>query len=96
MAAPVCNHAGLRPGRTAMPNLTIKNLPREVHERLKRKAGEHRRSLNQEILEILCRESGRAPLDVKGFLRSLHRMHRRLGIRPVSEEVLREAKEGRP
>ena len=79
-----------------MPNLTIKNLPREVHENLKRRALEHRRSLNQEILEILCRESGRAPLDVKAFLRDLRRMHRRLGIRPISEGVLREAREGRP
>jgi plasmid stability protein len=79
-----------------MPNLTIKNLPQEVHESLKRRAAGNRRSLNQEILEILCRESGRAPLDVKAFLRDLHGMHRRLGIRPVSEAVLREAREGRP
>ena len=36
-----------------MPNLTIKNLPREVHERLKRQAARHRRSLNQEVVVIL-------------------------------------------
>jgi plasmid stability protein len=79
-----------------MPNLTIKNLPREVHENLRRRAVEHRRSLNQEILEILCRESGRAPLDAKAFLKDLHAMHRRLGIRPLTEGVLEEAREGRP
>lgn len=96
MTAPFRNHNVSGPGTPPMPNLTIKNLPAEVHENLKRRALDHRRSLNQEVLDILCREAGRKPLDVKAFLKDLHAMHRRLGIRPLSEDVLREAKEGRP
>jgi plasmid stability protein len=36
-------------------NLTLKNVPDEVYERLKRSAEEHRRSLNSEA--IVCLES---------------------------------------
>ena len=77
-----------------MPNLTIKNLPREVHQRLKRRAASNRRSLNQEVVEILSREAGREPLDAKAFLRDLHALHRRLKIPPVSEESLARKREG--
>lgn len=36
-------------------NLTLKNVPDELHERLRRSAEEHRRSLNSEA--IVCLES---------------------------------------
>ena len=38
-----------------MPTLTVKNIPDELYERLKQSAGEHRRSLNSEILVCLER-----------------------------------------
>ena len=36
-----------------MVNLTVKNIPDELHERLKHSAERNRRSLNSEILVIL-------------------------------------------
>ena len=36
-----------------MPTLTIKNVPEEVHERLKEQADRHRRSMNSEAIWIL-------------------------------------------
>lgn len=36
-----------------MPNLTIKRLPDELHERLKERAERHRRSMNNEVITIL-------------------------------------------
>ena len=36
-----------------MVNFTLKNIPKELHKRLKQKAEQNRRSLNQEIIELL-------------------------------------------
>ncbi len=36
-----------------MSALTIKNVPKEIHERLKKQAEKNHRSLNQEILHVL-------------------------------------------
>jgi plasmid stability protein len=36
-----------------MPSLVIKDLPTEIHERLKRQAKMHRRSMTQEVISLL-------------------------------------------
>ena len=36
-----------------MPDLLVRNLPAEIHERLKEAAAEHRRSVTQEAIEAL-------------------------------------------
>ena len=36
-----------------MPSLTLKNVPEEIHQRLKEQAEQHRRSMNQEAIWIL-------------------------------------------
>jgi len=33
-----------------MPNITLKNVPDEVHQRLKEQAKRHRRSINREAI----------------------------------------------
>ncbi len=38
-----------------MPTLTIKGVPPELHEKLKKRAERHRRSMNNELLTILDR-----------------------------------------
>lgn len=38
-----------------MPTLTIKGVPPELHEKLKKRAERHRRSMNNELLTILER-----------------------------------------
>ena len=41
-----------------MATLTIRNLPDEVHARLKEQAKRHRRSLNQEVIAELSADAG--------------------------------------
>jgi plasmid stability protein len=80
-----------------MPSLTIKNLPRDVHEALRRRAREHRRSLNQEILGILASEATRVPFDVEAFLSSVRADQRRRAWPPLTDRELRIARRaGRP
>jgi len=44
-----------------MPSLTIKNIPASLFDRLKLRAAQNRRSLNNEVLECLERELMPAP-----------------------------------
>ncbi len=39
--------------RTAMPTITLKNVPEELHRRLKERAARHHRSLNREAIHCL-------------------------------------------
>ena len=41
-----------------MPSLTVKNIPEEIYERLKKSAAAHRRSINQEAIYCLDRALG--------------------------------------
>jgi antitoxin FitA len=75
-----------------MPNLTIKNLPREVHRALKRQAEQHRRSLNQEVVDILAREARRPPLDVEELIRRIRERNARLKMPAVTDEEIRAAR----
>ncbi|MFH1039161.1 MAG: Arc family DNA-binding protein [PVC group bacterium] len=74
-----------------MPALLIKNLPPDLHERLRRCAAEHHRSMNREVIAILekeigARQPGELPPPVKG-------------LKPVDGEwiaqVIRDARDGK-
>lgn len=54
-----------------MLNLTLKNLPPELHARLKASAQANRRSLNREILARLEAELDAPSVDVVAELRAL-------------------------
>lgn len=80
-----------------MPNLTIKGLSREVHERLRRRAKARGRSLNREILQILEGAVGARTLDPEEVIARIDELHRRFGTRPTSDAEIRAARrEGRP
>ena len=49
-----------------MPNLSIKNVPEQVVARLRQRAVEHHRSLQGELLDLVCRASEEDEEDVQG------------------------------
>lgn len=51
-----------------MATLTIKNIPEEVYERLKRRAKVRRRSINQEVIAVIERALETPPIDVDAAL----------------------------
>jgi plasmid stability protein len=75
-----------------MKTLTIRGLPQEVHENLKRRAAENRRSLNQEIIaELVEAVEGN---DVRGRVNSVIASNERFRGQlknTLSEEEIREA-----
>ncbi len=79
-----------------MPTLTIKNLPRNLHKRLKESAALHRRSMNSEAIVCLERTLMSTPVDPKEFLARVRALRERTPELFVTEEDLRKAKnEGR-
>jgi antitoxin FitA len=80
-----------------MPSLTIKGIPGDLLERLRRSAEAHRRSLNSEVLHQLERSVGGAPFDPEAFLARVHRLQQRTQPPPLTDELLEQARrEGRP
>ncbi len=43
-----------------MPNLTLKNVPQDLHRSLKNQAKQHHRSLNKEVIATLQASTGTA------------------------------------
>jgi len=40
-----------------MPNLSIKNVPKQVVEKLRQRAARHHRSLQGELMDLICRSA---------------------------------------
>jgi plasmid stability protein len=78
-----------------MATLTIRNLPDEVHERLKEQAKRNRRSLNQEVIAELSEIFPKEDLAMQELLKVGKAFYGSLK-RPVSAREIREAiEEGR-
>lgn len=83
-----------------MPTLTLKNVPPELHRRLKAQAARHRRSLNREAIHLLERavlgaphgeadEAGRRAAELRAELNAA-------GVALTDSETRAAVTEGRP
>ncbi|MGH7477258.1 MAG: FitA-like ribbon-helix-helix domain-containing protein [Longimicrobiales bacterium] len=78
--------------------MTIKNLPPELYERLKRRAECNRRSINQEAIALLERALAPESYDAREFVRGARELRARLtaaGFATSVEEIDRLKNEGR-
>lgn len=79
-----------------MATLTLKNIPDDLYDQLRRSAAEARRSLNSEVLHRLETSLRPHRLDPEELL-ARARAVRRTPSRPVTQEELRRARStGRP
>lgn len=76
-----------------MANITIKNVPDPLYERLKEVAARSRRSLNSEIIMRLERSMGAAPADPEALLARARAVRERLQVPYLTDEELLEARE---
>jgi plasmid stability protein len=80
-----------------MATLTIKNVPKDLHKRLKESAALHRRSMNNETICCLEKVLGAQRVDPKKFLAEVRATRKRMPYVSLTDEFLRAAKnEGRP
>jgi len=78
-----------------MPRLTLKDIPKRLHQQLKERAARHRRSLSQEALACLEQMVAAQPVDAAAVLRKARA--ERAQVKPIRQRDLDAwLREGRP
>ena len=76
-----------------MANITIKGIPEDLYRLLKRRAGEHRRSINREVLVCLEQALGSRRVDPVELLARVDAVRERLSMAPWTADDLRRARD---
>jgi plasmid stability protein len=79
-----------------MPNITLKNIPRDLHRSLKSRAKAHHRSLNKEViatLQAVTKET--KPVEVEKLIAEAREMRRKFKRILTLEEIQAWKTEGR-
>ena len=80
-----------------MPTLTIKNIPEALYSRLKRRATDERRSMNNQAINCLERALQLPSIDVERVLARARTIRRKTTGLPLTDKLLARAKsDGRP
>jgi plasmid stability protein len=75
-----------------MATITVKNVPPELYEHVKRSAGANHRSINREIIACLERALGSPRLDPETFLARERQLRETTRKRPVTDAQFTKAK----
>ncbi len=78
-----------------MPSLTLKDLPPDLHRRLKSSAERNRRSLNREVQALLEAQLGCPLTDVRELLADLRELRAEDSFRTTNAEIDRLKRQGR-
>lgn len=79
-----------------MTTITLKNIPDNLHQRLKESATQHHRSLNREIIARLEAQLMPPARNVESKLTELRQLRQRQPVYAVPEEIDALKHEGRP
>ena len=77
-----------------MPNLTLKRVPEKLHERLKKRAERHRRSMNSEAITILERALKPTRMSAEEAIARAEKLNDRIGKTFDSEIIEHKKREG--
>lgn len=75
-----------------MTNLSLKNVPDELYQRLRARAHDHRRSLNSEILFTLEQATKSVTIAPAEFLERVASIQVRIKGPPLTDKFIRSAK----
>lgn len=79
----------------AMASITIKDLPADLHRRLRQRARRHGRSLNREIISCLLQVAGAEPVDVRAVLAEARALRKLFRGQVTDAEISAAKREGR-
>ena len=80
-----------------MASLTIRGIPDSLLDLLRKRAEQHRRSLNSEVIQLLESSAGAARIDQGEMLTRIHRLQERSPLPPLTDaELERVIDDGRP
>ena len=75
-----------------MPTITVKNIPAEICEKLKRAAAMNHRSINSEIIACIERAVGSHEVNQDVLLAGARNLRTKTASRPMTDEKLARAK----
>ena len=78
-----------------MATITLKNIPDELHEALKKRASLQRRSLNNEIIASLEASLRSKPIDLESFLYKIRFLRKEVSGRLTDRDLKSLKNEGR-
>ncbi|MFZ0240989.1 MAG: Arc family DNA-binding protein [Desulfobacterales bacterium] len=77
--------------------ITIKNIPHDLYELIKRNAAEHRRSINKEVIAIFENALRPKNIDPEDFLVTVRKMREKTHRMELTDRMINNAKhQGRP
>ncbi|MFV1994851.1 MAG: Arc family DNA-binding protein [Verrucomicrobiales bacterium] len=79
-----------------MATLTLKDLPEELHQRLRERAEAHGRSLNKEIITSLEQMTSPRRLGVSEYLSRVERVRDQIDFEVTLDEIEGAIEAGRP
>jgi hypothetical protein len=80
-----------------MPSVTLKKIPSELYEKVKKSARQNHRSINSEILVCLEKVLSNRRVEPEEFLLRVQRIQEHVSLPRLTDYELRKAKEeGRP
>lgn len=75
-----------------MPTITVKNIPPDIYEKLKRAAEASRRSINSEIIACIERAVSSNELDPEALVARARKLRAKTAAHPISDRELTQAK----
>lgn len=76
--------------------ITVKNIPHDLYELIKKNAAEHRRSINNEVIAIIEKAFRSKKIDPEDFLVSVRKLRERTKRFELTDRLINQAKnEGR-
>ena len=79
-----------------MPNLTLKNIPPDLHRRLRQRAKRNRNSLNREVIECLREATTATRIEPEALLARARELRATVKGRLTAAELARFKNAGRP
>lgn len=79
-----------------MATMTIKNIPDELYEELKRRAAANRRSINNEVIVLIERAVQYQAQDPNEVLERIRVLREKLDLYVTEDEITAAKHEGRP
>ncbi len=75
-----------------MPTLTVKNIPSDLYNQLKKTAKAHRRSMNSEIIVCIERTLHSRKIDVNEIIARAKNLRDKTAKYPITDEKFAQAK----
>jgi len=75
-----------------MATITVKDIPDDLYEALKKRAAAHHRSINREVIHYIEQSVRDRKMTVDEIMAEARTIHAAVGPLPISEEILSEAK----